>query len=288
MYNNIRNEILKETGKETLITDREIDIIRKEVGRKEVKRLNWLSERNERDKIFKELGGFYFQNYENVLKLNIAKQYLFRFIYLCTYMSYDKKIHFGNAIGEKSLALEKDLKEIFRLSKSETINTKNTLIENGLIIINKDKTINVNSKYAIKGEIEKRELKMSVKVMEKGIREVYRKSKATEHKKLALLIELLPYVNFRHNVICSNPEESDVEKINPFNLTEVMRIAEYKNLTRFKRDLLNLTVNEELAVKITETKYGKFVYVNPRIFYKGNNADDLKSCMNEFKIKKNN
>jgi hypothetical protein len=28
--------------------------------------------------------------------------------------------------------------------------------------------------------------------------------------------------------------------------------------------------------------------VNPRIFYKGNNADDLKSCMNEFKIKKNN
>ena len=39
MYNNIRNEILKETGKETLITDREIDIIRKEVGRKEVKRL---------------------------------------------------------------------------------------------------------------------------------------------------------------------------------------------------------------------------------------------------------
>ena len=67
-----------------------------------------------------------------------------------------------------------------------------------------------------------------------------------------------------------------------------MRIAEYKNLTRFKRDLLNLTVNEELAVKITETKYGKFVYVNPRIFYKGNNADDLKSCMNEFKIKKNN
>lgn len=288
MYNNIRNEILKETGKETLITDREIDIIRKEVGKKEVKRLNWLSECNERDKIFKELGGFYFQNYENVLKLNIAKQYLFRFIYLCTYMSYDKKIHFGNAIGEKSLALEKDLKEIFRLSKSETINTKNTLIENGLIIINKDKTINVNSKYAIKGEIEKRELKMSVKVMEKGIREVYRKSKATEHKKLALLIELLPYVNFRHNVICSNPEESDVEKINPFNLTEVMRIAEYKNLTRFKRDLLNLTVNEELAVKITETKYGKFVYVNPRIFYKGNNADDLKSCMNEFKIKKNN
>ena len=288
MYNNIRNEILKETGKETLITDREIDIIRKEVGRKEVKRLSWLSERNERDKIFKELGGFYFQNYENVLKLNIAKQYLFRFIYLCTYMSYDKKIYFGNAIGEKSLALEKDLKEIFRLSKSETINTKNTLIENGLIIINKDKTININSKYAIKGEIEKRELKISVKVMEKGIREVYRKSKATEHKKLALLIELLPYVNFRHNVICSNPEESDVEKINPFNLTEVMRITEYKNLTRFKRDLLNLTVNEELAVKITETKYGKFVYVNPRIFYKGNNADDLKFCMNEFKIKKNN
>ena len=55
MYNNIRNEILKETGKETLITNREIDIIRKEVGRKEVKRLDFLKNQSEIAKVIRKL-----------------------------------------------------------------------------------------------------------------------------------------------------------------------------------------------------------------------------------------
>ena len=65
-----------------------------------------------------------------------------------------------------------------------------------------------------------------------------------------------------------------------------MEIAEYSNITKFRKELLNVTVNGELAMKITETKYGKFIYVNPRIFYKGNNYEDLKACTNEFKVKK--
>jgi hypothetical protein len=122
--------------------------------------------------------------------------------------------------------------------------------------------------------------------MEEGIREIYEKAKPREHRRLALLMELLPYINFSHNIVCNNPNEKDIDKVDPFNLTEVMELAKYTNLTKFKRDLLNLTVNEELVIKITETKNGKFIYVNPRIFYKGNNVNDLKACMNEFRVKK--
>jgi hypothetical protein len=180
----------------------------------------------------------------------------------------------------------KNLPEVLGLSEREARNTKNALIENELIFINEDKTISVNPKYAIKGGTGRKELRGSVRAMEEGIREIYEKAKPREHRRLALLMELLPYINFSHNIVCNNPNEKDIDKVDPFNLTEVMELAKYTNLTKFKRDLLNLTVNEELVIKITETKNGKFIYVNPRIFYKGNNVNDLKACMNEFRVKK--
>lgn len=253
---------------------------KQETVKKHVKNFSEIAE------LIRSFGGFYFSCYKNLLKLKLDKQYMFRFIYLCTLMDYENKITFGNAKGDNGVAAAKDLQEILKLSKRETINTKNELIENKLIIINDDKTISINNKYAVKGDIDKRKLKGSVRAMEQGIQELYNKAKATEHKKLGLLIELLPYINFTHNVLCNNPNETDINKVDPLNLTEVMQLVEYKNLSRFKKDLLNLTVNDELVAKITETKHGKFIYINPRIFYKGNNVDDLKAAVNEFRIKK--
>lgn len=286
MYQNIRDEILKETGSESLATDREIDIIRRDSGRKETKRLNYISNQSEIAKIIREFGGFYFQKYEYVLKLELEKQFLTRYIYLCTYIDYEGRLRFKSANNKGKLITVKDLPKVLGLSEREARNTKNALVEHELIFINKDKTINVNPKYAIKGGMSRKELRGSVRAMEEGIREIYEKAKPREHRRLALLMELLPYINFSHNIVCNNPNEKDIEKVDPFNLTEVMELAKYTNLTKFKRDLLNLTVNEELVIKITETKHGKFIYVNPRIFYKGNNVNDLKSCINEFKVKK--
>ena len=252
MYQNIRDEILKETGSESLATDREIDIIRRDSGRKEVKRLNYISNQSEIAKIIREFGGFYFQKYEYVLKLELEKQFLTRYIYLCTYIDYEGRLRFKSANNKGKLITVKDLPKVLGLSEREARNTKNALVEHELIFINKDKTINVNPKYAIKGGMSRKELRGSVRAMEEGIREIYEKAKPREHRRLALLMEL----------------------------------AKYTNLTKFKRDLLNLTVNEELVIKITETKHGKFIYVNPRIFYKGNNVNDLKACINEFRVKK--
>lgn len=253
---------------------------KQETVKKHVKNFSEIAE------LIRSFGGFYFSCYKNLLKLKLDKQYMFRFMYLCTLMNYENKVEFGNAKGDNVLALEKDLQEILKLSERECRNTKKELIKNKLIIINDDKTISINNKYAVKGDIDKRKLKGSVRAMEQGIQELYNKAKATEHKKLGLLIELLPYVNFTHNVLCNNPNETDIGKVDPLNLTEVMQLAEYKNLNRFKKDLLNLTVNDELVAKITETKHGKFIYINPRIFYKGNNVADLKATVNEFIIKK--
>ena len=287
MYESIKAEILKETGRDT-ITDREIDIIRRDSGRKEANKINGYIKKVGAEKIISEFGTFFFLKYKSILKLNIEKQMIFRYIYLCTFSRYDGKIEYGNAKGDGKLARLKDLQEILKLSRREAMYVRKVFVENGLIIVNEDKTISVNLEYAFKGKMEKKkDLKGNViRMFEEAIRELYEKSDPREHKRLALLVELLPHINFTHNIICSNPMEKNIELVNPFTLKEVMGIAEYSNITKFRKELLNVTVNGELAMKITETKYGKFIYVNPRIFYKGNSYKDLKSCVNEFKVKK--
>ena len=99
------------------------------------------------------------------------------------------------------MARLKDLQEILRLSRREAMYVRKVFVENGLIIVNKDKTISVNLEYAFKGKMEKKkELKGNViRMFEEAIRELYEKSDPREHKRLALLVELLPHINFTHN-----------------------------------------------------------------------------------------
>lgn len=231
-------------------------------------------------------GGFYFNCYKNLLKLKLDKQYMFRFIYLCTYMNYDNKIEFGNAKGDNKLALEKDLQEILNLSKAETQNTKNALVEHKLIIINADKTITINDKYCTKGKIAKNKVKGSVRMMEQGIQEIYNKANAREHKLLQLFVEILPFVNFQHNILCHNPNETDIEKILPMTLKDLCKVVGYSesNSTKLKRQLLAIKVNGEDSICIVLRNVKHYIYVNPMIFYKGTDIDKLTSLRNLFKV----
>ncbi|MFH0334682.1 hypothetical protein ACSXEK_16245 (plasmid) [Clostridium perfringens] len=227
-------------------------------------------------------GNFYFSFYKKILKL----EYIFRFIYICTYMNYKNYIEFGAAKGENRLIKKKDLFEILNLKKTEAYETIKYLFDKKLLIEDNEGNIKVNIKFCKKGKITKNQAKVGIRMFEEAIRELYLKSKPTEHNKLALFIKLIPYVNLKYNVICSNPEEENIEKINPLTIKAIADIAGYKNSNRLKKELLDLTVNESLAVVITETKYGKFVHINPTVYYKGTNKEDLKYLVNVCKLKR--
>ena len=237
--------------------------------------------------IINKLGHFYFNFYRPLLKLKIERQYIFRFIFLCTYLNYNNKLEFGNGLGDSNLLLEKDLAEVLKLSVNETIRTKKVLKDNKLISINTDSTISINKKYYIKGDVSKPKVKGSVRIMEQGIQELYLKAKATEHKRLALLIELLPYVNFHHNILCFNPEEENVEEIKPLKMSDICEILGYDKTksTRLKRDLFAIKVNGELTVGAFETEVGRRFYINPKVYYKGTNYNNLIALVNMFRVK---
>ena len=230
------------------------------------------------------LGGFYFSIYNKLLELPLAPQYRFRFIFLCTHMNYDGKLEYGNGKGDGKLMIEKDLGEVLILSERETINNKKALKELDLITIEDDKTITINKKYAVKGKIGKRDLKGSIRMMEQGIQELYAKATPKEHKKLALLVEILPYVNFQHNIVCNNPNESDAKNVAPITLTELANMLGYSTTQKLKKGLMDIKINNESLIMIATINRKSMIIVNPRVYYKGNNIDALKGIINLFTI----
>lgn len=240
-------------------------------------------------KIFidENLGNFYFLFYKLIRK-GIERQYIVRFLYLCTYMNYENKLLFGNSSCKSKYMREKDFEEILRLSKREAMRTKQCLLENNFLIINKNKVIQINKKYCIKGKIESAKKKSpKVRIFENGLKELYEKSKPREHKKLSLLIELLLYINLKFNIICENPQCEKIEDIKPMNLTKITKLLNFSTVQKLKKGLSNISIQDEKVIGIFTIGNKSMILINPRIYYKGTKVDDVQYLLNLFKLYKN-
>ena len=285
MYKDTRKKIYEELGEE--VSGEALHIAFKDKGDKQVRKDKWLKSEFDFKRLISKFGSFYFAGYEELLKHEIPGQYLFRFVYFCTYIRYnDSRAEFGSIKGEGRIVKEKDLQEILGLSQNETIRTKKAWIENGLITIDKNKTIIINPRYAKKGEMTKKELKGTVRMMELGVKEIYENAKPIEHKRLSLFIKILPYVNYNYNIICFNPEEGNKDEIRPMDLKDLCNIAGYdeKNRRKLKNELLKIKVNGSPAIAITEIYNGHAISVNPSIYYRGDNIRAMEWLMVVFNL----
>lgn len=288
-YKNIikSNGIVNEDGELIEVADKcleniAMDFINMEEQKKE-KKLDIMQMKEEQTEFQQYLLGCYGSFYFNFYKRfgNVEKQFLFRFIYLATYMNYDNLLSNG-----VRLIKEDSLIDILKLGRAEFYKTKKYLIENDFISIQDNKTILVNDRYCKKGKINKTKSIEVVRMFNDSIRELYEKATAKEHKKLALLIEILPYVNLKFNVICHNPKCEYEENIQPYTMPELCDKLGYDKThsSRLKKDLLKLKVNNELVIGIFEKENGKAIYVNPSVYYKGVKIEDIKNLQSMFRI----
>ena len=196
-------------------------------------------------------------------------------------MNYDNLLSNGDR-----LLKEDDLFDLLLLGKTECYKTKKYFIDNELITINKNKTILINDKLCKKGKIVKTKSIEVVRMFNDAIQELYKKSKPKEHKKLALLIKLLPMINLKYNIVCKNPSEENIENVEPYKMPELCELLGYEksNASKLKRDLFKLTINDELVIGIFEKVNGKAIYVNPLLYYKGTRLEDINSLITMFKV----
>lgn len=238
-------------------------------------------------------GSFFFNKYNKTLdKFIIDGKYesamAFRFVYLCSYMDFENKLRFGSKFRGKDRAymVDKDLKEVLGLSERETRNTKKFLFDLGVLKVDSEGVLFIDKMYSKKGKITESFNRESTRIFDDTIRKLYEEAKAIEHKKLGLFIKLLPYINFKFNIICYNPKEEIEELVKPMNMKEVCDIVGYaqKNSARLKRDMFNIKVNDKFIIGVFETGAGSSIVVNPSIFYAGNNIEELKWLNSIFRI----
>lgn len=268
--------------------DKKVYIYNKEQRESYLKHLEEVKEKTTNElnvamTIKENCGTFSFNIYENLRN----KEYLFRFAYLCSISDYSNNIIWGS--GEDKRIIKKDIMEILKLSKREYQYTIKYLLENEMVIENEKGFLQVSETYYNRGSVEeKQSLKGSVRMFDKAIQEIYQNSTPREHKKLDLLIRMLPYLNVQHNIICKNPEEKNADEIDLYTLTELTEMFGFSTTQKFRKCLFDITVGEENVMMIASINNIKMIYVNPKVFYKGNDIESLRSIMDAFEIAKNN
>ena len=282
---NLHDDI-KESIAKTIIKS-EAEQTTKEIQKKEEYKKYISAKTDFQNCINENFGSFYF-NFYNSITPTLERQYKFRFIYLCTYLKYnDNRLMYKQQNGLYKLYKENNLMELLRLSERETRNTKKALIENGLIKIDADKNIIINDRISFLGELTKGDKRAYTRIFKDAIQELYNNSLPREHKLLGLLIDLLPLINFKFNIICYNPNCELVEDLQPLSLkdiSEYFKLYTGKNITSLKNKLLKIKVNKQDAIMYMERDGMKAFVVNPSIYYKGNNINDLNYLIDLFRI----
>lgn len=229
--------------------------------------------------------GYYFHLlYGDILRLNLEPQMLVRFLKLCSYMNYESTLVIGETKGQKNIT-ENDLQTILNLSRNETSRTKNYLIKNNLVTVERD-YIKIHSKFIIRGQLNGDVKNMEVvRVFNNGMQQLYDNVNPSQHKKLASFIRLLPYINTKFNVIAHNINAINFDESEPMKSVEIAAICNYEKPSRFIKELLSLKINSQFAIVRIVRGDRDFFVVNPRLFYKSNNIEDLKYIKNFFDYK---
>ncbi|MDU1540803.1 MAG: hypothetical protein E6902_14445 [Paeniclostridium sordellii] len=215
--------------------------------------------------------------------------HIIRFIILCTYLSKDGYVRFESRKIKKSRLIR-----IWKLKDSkESKKTYEKLKEINYIFEDEEGYIMINSDIVVNGKVEGfKQLKKCdenttyTRLFSKNIQDMYYNTSDRDRKQLAILFKLLPFVNFKYNVFCSNPQETDRKKLELCNWKDLARICGYNesNSTRLKNELMKLRIYDCLAIGMFTTIDGNAICINPKIYYGGSDISEVEYLYSLFEM----
>lgn len=199
-----------------------------------------------------------------------------RLIYLSTYARYD------NAVmrTRKTHMERKNLPAVLGLSARHTANFWKEVSpkyvyedENGFLYL--------NEAFFKRGKLQRKGFIQYQQFYDKGVRALYSAANGMYHKQLGYLFKLLPFINIEYNLVCWNPFETDINKIELLSISEfceqigydishIDRLLKVYNKVRFPVD----GRMERFCTMIYNglDTYHTKICINPNIFYDGTNS----------------
>lgn len=204
-----------------------------------------------------------------------------RLMFLSTYLGYDSNIL---SMTQKTKLKKGDLSNLMNLPNTTFSRFWNDV--NGKYLIeNKDGYICITDEFFIRGRLTKTHTEWQ-KLYIGAMRNLYHMLPTSGHRYVGFLFQMLPFVNTEYNILCHNPYETDIEKIDPLTLNEFCIACGYKTpeqrarlVKKYAHIQLDIDGHKELfcsfvsnLVNIGDSK----IYINPNVLYKGSKWDEVK------------
>lgn len=242
------------------------------------------------------LGRFVFLIHKNMDKLSsiLTDGELVKYIYIGTFTKKDRLLMLDD---NKTIITKNMMKKMLKTGDNVFYPFFNKCIEHNLMFEVEDK-IYMNFDYFFTGNKEEYELTNSEKLEQYtrlytiSTRALYETTKGKTKDSLAIAYKLLPKVNWRYNILCYNPEETDTELVKPFTIGDVMKMLGYdkSHLARFKKKFYGvnfLDYSVFASVQKAPEYQDSIILVNPLVYYGGNDFKHIQYLGNLFGILKN-
>lgn len=210
---------------------------------------------------------------------------LVRLCILATYSSSSGRCYDENQNEIKRGSLSK----IWDVHRNKIGETYSNLINSGCISVCEKGQIIINTNLFKYG-------KMEGIIVEKGtysrmfnekLLGLYHNTPKKSRRQIGMMIRLLPYINYRYNILCKNPETHIKNNIKPLNWMEICEILgkEADNtVTRTKNTLMKFKIDNFDVLGQFSTGSGYHIVINPKIYYAGNNLEDIEHLYTMFNM----
>ncbi len=221
-----------------------------------------------------ELGRNFFFIPHNENFIDLLPQTAVRLMFLNTYADYET----NKLMLKKDIPMiRKDLMQVLKISKAAVSNFWKEVspkyiieTENGLMF--------TNTEVFFKKKLKRRNYIPLHKLYIKGIRKLYAATDVDNHKHLGYIFHMLPFINLEYNLLCYNPFETELNKIQLMSLSDFCRAINY-NVSNLNR-LMQIYKKLRFDVNGMKERFCSMSYdgidrttstiaVNPHILYNG-------------------
>lgn len=232
---------------------------------------------------FAKYGAFVWAIYSVAQKLlpDIKPSSLTRLMFISTFTGYDGYI----CKNKNSPMSEEDIQDSLGLSYSESHRFISEMFTHKILLSREDR-IYVNREFFARGGVEKKEIaalanqeKRLTRLYIDAIRDLYGKATPRSHKSLSYIFRIIPFVSREYNIVCHNPLETELEKVQPMTLGEFCDVIEYDRANSCKLFRLLFEPQFECGGKIKSamryvvskdlSKNSYCMFINPRVYYAG-------------------
>lgn len=224
----------------------------------------------------KNAGQFYFASTESHYK-NLRPATMVRLVYLATYIGYTGKLQ----LTERSPMKRDSLQKILCVSKSETYRFWGE-VKDQYVFECDDGQLSMSDDFFFRGKLSYGRHYQQLYIA--AIRKLYQQTTPTKHKYLGYVFQMLPFINVEFNILCHNPDEKDLDNVNPLTIDEFCKTVGYSsaNRARLLQEYAGITFlagaqRECFCSFVTNGgNIGKArMFVNPHIIYHGSNGDNV-------------